>query len=95
MVAQADAHAAGLGLANLRFEVGDLFALGYPDASFDVIHMHQVLQHLADPVAALVELRRVLRPDGRPGRPRLGLRGIHLGARPTPCSTAGSSCTWR
>ncbi len=44
--------------------MGDLFALGYPDASFDVVHLHQVLQHLADPVAALVELRRVLRPDG-------------------------------
>ena len=64
VVAQAQEHAAGLGLANLRFEVGDLFALGYPDASFDVVHLHQVLQHLADPVAALVELRRVLRPDG-------------------------------
>ena len=51
-------------MANLRFEVGDLFALDYPDASFDVIHLHQVLQHLGDPVAALVELRRVLRPDG-------------------------------
>ena len=64
VVAQAREHAGGLGLTNLRFEVGDLFALGYPDASFDVIHLHQVLQHLADPVAALVELRRVLRPGG-------------------------------
>ncbi len=64
VVAQAQEHAAGLGLENLRFEVGDLFALGYPDASFDVIHLHQVLQHLADPVAALVELHRVLRPGG-------------------------------
>jgi ubiquinone/menaquinone biosynthesis C-methylase UbiE len=66
VVAQARAHADGLGgaTANLRFEVGDLFALTYPDASFDVVHLHQVLQHLADPVAALVELRRVLRPDG-------------------------------
>jgi len=63
-VAQAEAHAAGIGLENLRFEVGDLFAVGYPDASFDVVHLHQVLQHLADPVAALVELRRVLRTDG-------------------------------
>jgi len=64
VVAQAQEHAAGLGLENLRFEVGDLFAVGYPDASFDVIHLHQVLQHTGDPVAALVELRRVLRPDG-------------------------------
>jgi SAM-dependent methyltransferase len=64
VVARAQQHARGLGLANLRFEAGDLFALGYPDASFDVIHLHQVLQHLADPAAALLELRRVLRPDG-------------------------------
>ncbi len=64
VVARAREHAAGLGLENLRFEVGDLFALGYPDASFDVIHLHQVLQHVADPVDALIELRRVLRPDG-------------------------------
>lgn len=64
VVAQAAAHAEGLGLANLRFEVGDLFALDYPDASFDVVHLHQVLQHLADPVDALVALRRVLSVDG-------------------------------
>ena len=64
VVAQADEHAGALGLTNVRFEVGDLFALEYPAASFDVIHVHQVLQHLADPVAALVSLRRVLRPDG-------------------------------
>ena len=63
---QARAHAAGLGggVANLRFEVGDLFSLEYPDASFDVVHLHQVLQHVADPVGALVSLRRVLAPDG-------------------------------
>ena len=63
---QARAHAAGLGsgAANLRFEVGDLFSLAYADASFDVVHLHQVLQHLTDPVGALVSLRRVLAPDG-------------------------------
>ncbi|HSZ35971.1 MAG TPA: methyltransferase domain-containing protein [Acidimicrobiales bacterium] len=58
------AAGSGPGVENLRFEVGDLFALDYPDASFDVVHLHQVLQHLDDPVGALVALRRVLAPDG-------------------------------
>src|SRR5205807_1111001 len=38
--------------------------LAFPDASFDVVHAHQVLQHLTDPVAALREMRRVCAPDG-------------------------------
>lgn len=46
------------------FAVGDVFALDHPDDSFDIVHAHQVLQHLADPVAALVEMRRVARPGG-------------------------------
>ncbi|MGO2113140.1 MAG: methyltransferase domain-containing protein, partial [Pseudoclavibacter sp.] len=47
-----------------RFEVGDVYALQYPDASFDVVHAHQVLQHLGDPVAALREMSRVAKPGG-------------------------------
>jgi ubiquinone/menaquinone biosynthesis C-methylase UbiE len=49
---------------NLTFAVGDVYALDLPDGSFDVVHAHQVLQHLSDPVAALVEMRRVLAPGG-------------------------------
>ena len=64
VVAHAEEHARDLGIENLRFDVADLFALGFADASFDVIHLHQVLQHVEDPVAALVELRRVLDPEG-------------------------------
>jgi SAM-dependent methyltransferase len=48
----------------LEFVVGDALALSFADASYDVVHAHQVLQHLADPVAALVEMRRVCRPGG-------------------------------
>jgi len=51
-------------LGNLTFEVGDVFHLGFPDGSFDVVHAHQVLQHLADPVGALSEMRRVCRAGG-------------------------------
>lgn len=61
MVARAAAtHAA----ANLRFDVGDAYELDHPDDAFDVVHAHQVLQHLGDPVRALTELRRVCRPGG-------------------------------
>ena len=44
--------------------VGDAHALDFPDGSFDVVHAHQVLQHLADPVKALREMRRVTAPGG-------------------------------
>src|SRR5579859_1073947 len=50
--------------ANLDFATGDVYALDYPDGSFDVVHAHQVLQHLGDPVRALLEMRRVTRPGG-------------------------------
>ncbi|WP_448641975.1 methyltransferase domain-containing protein [Geodermatophilus sp. URMC 63] len=46
------------------FAVGDAYALDVPDDAFDVVHAHQVLQHLTDPVAALREMARVCRPGG-------------------------------
>lgn len=52
------------GATGVSFEVGDAYHLPFAGASFDVVHAHQMLQHLADPVAALVEMRRVCRPDG-------------------------------
>lgn len=64
IVEQAAALAAERRVDNVRFTVGDVYALDLPDASFDVAHAHQVLQHLTHPVAALTELRRVLRPGG-------------------------------
>ncbi|WP_327068778.1 methyltransferase domain-containing protein [Kitasatospora sp. NBC_01302] len=64
VLAQAAAHVAGRGLDNVVFEVGDAHQLKYGDGEFDVIHAHQTLQHVADPVAVLRELRRVLAPGG-------------------------------
>jgi SAM-dependent methyltransferase len=51
-------------LANLMVITGDVYALDLPDDQFDVVHAHQVLQHLSDPVAALREMRRVCTPEG-------------------------------
>jgi ubiquinone/menaquinone biosynthesis C-methylase UbiE len=47
------------GVDNVAFAPGDVYALEVDDASFDVVHAHQVLQHLTDPVAALQEMGRV------------------------------------
>lgn len=52
------------GLTELAVRVGDVYALDEADDSFDVVHAHQLLQHLSDPVAALREMRRVCRPGG-------------------------------
>ena len=49
---------------HVTFAVGDVYALDAPDATYDVVHAHQVLQHLSHPVDALREMRRVTRPGG-------------------------------
>jgi 2-polyprenyl-3-methyl-5-hydroxy-6-metoxy-1,4-benzoquinol methylase len=49
---------------DVTFAVGDVYALDRPDDAFDVVHAHQVLQHLTDPAAALREMARVCRPGG-------------------------------
>jgi ubiquinone/menaquinone biosynthesis C-methylase UbiE len=56
--------AAETGPATVTFEAGSVFDLRFDAGTFDVVHAHQVLQHVGDPVAALVEMRRVCRPGG-------------------------------
>lgn len=61
---QATQRAAGLGVDNAHFLAGSAYELPFEDNSFDIVHAHQVLQHLGDPVAALREMRRVTKPGG-------------------------------
>jgi len=64
VVAKAAALGVERGLGNLTFAVDDAYALDAADGEYDVVHAHQVLQHLTRPVDALREFRRVLAPDG-------------------------------
>ena len=50
--------------AHVDFVVTDAQALGFDDGTFDVVHAHQLLHHLPDPVGALREMRRVCAPGG-------------------------------
>lgn len=56
--------AAKRGVNNVRFETADIYALPFPDHTFDAVFANAALMHLREPMRALVELRRVLRPGG-------------------------------
>jgi SAM-dependent methyltransferase len=64
VVAQAQAHARDQGVANASFRVGDFRSADLAATSFDVVHAHQVLQHLRDPVGALRTMAKLARPGG-------------------------------
>ncbi|MEI8392944.1 MAG: methyltransferase domain-containing protein [Actinomycetes bacterium] len=57
-------EAVSLGVGKVEFRQGDAYDTGLEDGSFDVIHAHQVLQHLTEPLRALREWKRVLRDGG-------------------------------
>ena len=56
--------AAERGLGNVRFVVGDAYALPFAAPSFDAALAHTLLFHLHEPLRALQEVRRVLVPGG-------------------------------
>ncbi len=47
---------------HVEFQVGDVHALDYPKASFDIVIAHTLLSHVTDPLAVLKEAARVTRP---------------------------------
>jgi len=64
LISEGRAFAIQQGVTNVEFQVGDVHALDFPDNTFDIVHAHQVLQHVADPIQGLREMKRVTKPGG-------------------------------
>ena len=65
LIAAATNTASDQGILNLEYRVLDANDLStLASNSFDVVHEHQVLLHLADPIAVLKEMHRILKPGG-------------------------------
>jgi ubiquinone/menaquinone biosynthesis C-methylase UbiE len=65
MLALARTNLEAAGLANCEVRLGDMYNLPLADRSVDAAVLHQVLHYADDPVAAIREAARVLRPGGR------------------------------
>jgi ubiquinone/menaquinone biosynthesis C-methylase UbiE len=63
----ARAAALDAGVTNVEFDTGDVYALTAEEGQYDIVHAHQVLQHVTRPVDALREMRRVTRSGGKVG----------------------------
>jgi SAM-dependent methyltransferase len=64
VIGKATALATQRGVDNAEFIVADAYSLPFADDTFDVVHTHQTLHHVADPAAVLREMRRVVKPGG-------------------------------
>jgi ubiquinone/menaquinone biosynthesis C-methylase UbiE len=51
-------------IANVQFDVGNVYELPFPDTAFDAAFANTLLLHLREPLRALREIRRVLKPGG-------------------------------
>ncbi|WP_420626335.1 methyltransferase domain-containing protein [Candidatus Poriferisodalis sp.] len=64
ILATAAESVADAGIGNVTLTEASVYELPYAAGKFDVAYAHQVMQHLSDPVAALSEMARVVRPGG-------------------------------
>lgn len=65
MLDRAQHLAQSKGLSNVSWQQGDVYALPFPNASFNVVVSRFTFHHFQDPRAVLKEMRRVCVPGGR------------------------------
>jgi ubiquinone/menaquinone biosynthesis C-methylase UbiE len=63
-IERARAEVAARGASAIEFQTASVYALPFPEASFDVVFSHALLEHLAEPLLALKEMQRVVKPGG-------------------------------
>lgn len=65
MLEQARRTQEAQGVSNVAWDQGDVSAMPYADAQFDIVTCRFAFHHFPDPLAILREMRRVCRPGGR------------------------------
>ena len=63
-IQEAERRTRAAGLSNVELRQADVFAPPFPPASFDHLFVCFVLEHLAQPAAALAQLKPLLKPGG-------------------------------
>ncbi|WP_166983764.1 methyltransferase domain-containing protein [Paramicrobacterium fandaimingii] len=64
MAERATGLAESQGIENVEFDTGSGYEIDSPDDTFDLVHAHQVLQHVSDPSRVMAEMLRVVKPGG-------------------------------
>jgi ubiquinone/menaquinone biosynthesis C-methylase UbiE len=64
MIERVRARAAAEGVTNIEARVADVYDLSFEDGAFDLIYMIAVIGEIPEPVRAMKEFYRVLKPNG-------------------------------